>query len=172
MQTEIPYPELDTPCLLIDLDVVELNIAEMAEVAAESGVRLRPHTKTHKAPEIAAMQVAAGSTGITCAKLGEAFVMADAGIDDILIAYPIVGEAKLRRLRELVERVDVRISLDSVEVAEGVGRVGVDAGRAIPVLVEVDTGLHRMGRPPGAPSAELALKVCRVPGVEVIGLLT
>lgn len=171
MQTEIAYPELDTPCLVIDLDVMERNIAEMAAVAEACGVRLRPHTKSHKSPEIAEMQVAAGSSGITCAKLGEAFVMADAGIDDILVAYPIVGETKLRRLRELVERAHVRTSLDSAEVARGVGRIGTELGRAMPILVEVDTGLHRMGRPPGAPSAELVAEISRVRGVEVIGLL-
>ena len=164
--------ELETPALLIDLDVLEANLAEMAGVAARAGVRLRPHTKTHKSPEIARMQVAAGAAGITCAKLGEAEVMADAGLDDLLIAYPLIGEAKLRRLRALLERARVRLSLDSVEVAEGLGRVGRELGRDVEVLVEVDTGLHRLGRPPGPPTAELVHQVARVPGVEVAGLLT
>jgi D-serine deaminase-like pyridoxal phosphate-dependent protein len=164
--------DLDTPCLLVDLVALERNIAEMAKVAADAGVRLRPHTKTHKCPEIAAMQVAAGSAGITVAKVGEAEVMADAGLDDILIAFPIVGDGKLERLRALIERVAVRVSLDSVEVAEGIGRLGTDRGTDVPVLVEVDTGLHRLGRPAGAPSAELAISIDRVPGVEVVGLLT
>jgi D-serine deaminase-like pyridoxal phosphate-dependent protein len=164
--------ELDTPALLIDLDVLEANLAGMAAVAARAGVRLRPHTKTHKSPVIARMQLAAGAAGITCAKLGEAEVMADAGLDDLLIAYPLVGEAKLRRLRGLLERARVRVSLDSVEVAEGLGRVGRDLGRDVEVLAEVDTGLHRLGRPPGPPTAELVGQVARVPGVEVVGLLT
>ena len=98
--------------------------------------------------------------------------MADAGLDDLLIAYPLVGEGKLRRLRDLLERARVRVSLDSVEVAEGLGRVGRELGRDVEVLVEVDTGLHRLGRPPGRPTAELVGQVARVPGVEVIGLLT
>ena len=164
--------ELETPALLIDLDALEANLAEMAAVAARAGVRLRPHTKTHKSPEIARMQLQAGAAGITCAKLGEAEVMADAGLDDLLIAYPLVGEGKLRRLRDLMERARVRVSLDSVEVAEGLGRVGRELGRDVQVLVEVDTGLHRLGRPPGRPTAELVGRVARVPGVEVIGLLT
>jgi D-serine deaminase-like pyridoxal phosphate-dependent protein len=164
--------DLDTPCLLVDLDALERNIAEMAKVAADAGVRIRPHTKTHKCPEIAAMQVAAGAAGITVAKLGEAEVMADAGLDDILIAFPIVGDGKLERLRALMDRAAVRVSLDSVEVAEGIGRLGKDRGTDVPVLVEVDTGLHRLGRPAGAPSAELASSIGRVPGVEVLGLLT
>jgi D-serine deaminase-like pyridoxal phosphate-dependent protein len=165
-------PELETPALLIDLDVLEANLAEMAAVAARAGVGLRPHTKTHKSPEIARMQVAAGAAGITCAKLGEAEVMADAGLDDLLVAYPLVGEQKLRRLRALMERARVRVSLDSVEVAEGLGRVGRERGSGVEVLVEVDTGLHRLGRPPGPPTAELVGRVARVPGVEVVGLLT
>ena len=164
--------EVETPALLIDLDVLEANLAEMAAVAARAGVGLRPHTKTHKSPEIARMQVAAGAAGITCAKLGEAEVMADAGLDDLLIAYPLVGEHKLRRLRALLERARVRVSLDSVEVAEGLGGVGRELGEDVEVLVEVDTGLHRLGRPPGQPTAELVAEVARVPGVEVVGLLT
>jgi D-serine deaminase-like pyridoxal phosphate-dependent protein len=164
--------ELDTPALLVDLDALEANLAEMAAVAGRAGVKLRPHTKTHKSPEIARMQVEAGAAGITCAKLGEAEVMADAGLDDLLIAYPLVGEGKLRRLQELMERARVRVSLDSVEVAEGLGRVGREVGRDVEVLVEVDTGLHRLGCPPGRPTAELVAGVARVPCVEVVGLLT
>jgi D-serine deaminase-like pyridoxal phosphate-dependent protein len=164
--------DLDTPSLLIDLDVLERNVAGMAEVARDAGVRLRPHTKTHKSPEVARMQVDAGAAGITVAKLGEAEVMADAGFDDILVAYPIVGEQKLARLRALMERVSIRISLDAVEVAEGIGRVGKDIGRAVPVFVDVDTGLHRMGLPPGEASARRAIDLAAVPGIEIAGLLT
>jgi D-serine deaminase-like pyridoxal phosphate-dependent protein len=166
------YPELDTPSLLIHLDAMERNIAEMAQVARVAGVKLRPHTKTHKSPEIAAMQIAAGAQGITVAKIGEAEVMADAGVDDILIAYPIVGESKLGRLGAVMERAHVRLSLDSVEVAEGLGRLGAERGEPVEVLVEVDTGQHRMGRPPGEQTARLVLQIARVPGIRVVGLLT
>lgn len=164
--------QIDTPSLIVDLDVVEHNVIEMAEVARRSGVTLRPHVKTHKAPEIARMQIDAGAHGIAVAKLGEAEVMADAGVDDILIAYPIVGESKLERLAALMDRAEVRVSLDTIDVAKGLGRLGVRRGAAVPVLVEVDTGLHRMGRPPGEPSSSLALEVAGIPGVEVVGLLT
>ena len=163
---------LDTPVLLWDLDILQRNISEMASVAREAGVSLRPHTKTHKSPEVARMQVEAGASGITVAKLGEAEVMADAGFDDILIAYPIVGPAKLKRLGELMERARVRISLDSVDVAEGLGSLGSGGNRPVQVLVEVDTGLHRMGRPPGEPTAELVAQIAAVKGVNVVGLLT
>jgi D-serine deaminase-like pyridoxal phosphate-dependent protein len=167
-----PYPELDTPSLLFDLEVLERNLHEMAGVARDAGVQLRPHTKTHKCPDIAWMQTEAGAGGITVAKLGEAEVMANAGLDDILVAYPIWGEPKLGRLRGLMERTTVRVCLDSVEVAEGIGRVGTDLGREVPVLIEVDTGLHRLGRPPGEASAALAIHVSEIAGVEVVGLLT
>jgi D-serine deaminase-like pyridoxal phosphate-dependent protein len=164
--------DLDTPSLLFDLDALEANIADMAGVAREAGVRLRPHTKTHKSPAIARMQLDAGAAGITVAKLGEAEVMADAGIDDILVAYPLVGAAKLARLRALLERAEVRTTTDSVEVAEGLGHVGREAGRDVGVLVEVDTGLHRVGRAPGAPTVDLVRQLARIPGIEVLGLLT
>jgi D-serine deaminase-like pyridoxal phosphate-dependent protein len=164
--------ELDTPCLLFDLDVVDRNIEEMSTVARDAGVRLRPHTKTHKSPAVAHRQVAAGAGGITVAKLGEAEVMADAGLHDILIAYPIWGTAKLQRLRALMERTTIRASLDSVEVAEAVGSVGLDARRDVEVLVEVDTGLGRLGAPPGDAAAALALNIDAVRGVRVTGFLT
>jgi D-serine deaminase-like pyridoxal phosphate-dependent protein len=167
-----PVTDLDTPVLVWDLDVVERNIAEMAWVAKEAGVGLRPHTKTHKSTEVARMQVDAGASGITVAKLGEAEVMVDAGFDDVLIAFPIIGEHKLRRLRALMERATIRVTLDSEEVAEGLGRVGRESGTAVAALVEVDTGLHRMGRPSGRPTAELVARLARVPGVEIVGLLT
>jgi D-serine deaminase-like pyridoxal phosphate-dependent protein len=167
-----PYPELDTPSLLFDLDVLEANIEEMAAVARNAGVRLRPHTKTHKSPEIARMQLDAGASGITVAKLGEAEVMADAGIDDMLVAYPIVGERKRSRLRALLERARVRTTTDSIEVAEGLGEVGRARAEPVEVLVEVDTGLHRLGRPPGEPTAELVRDLSKIDGIDVIGLLT
>lgn len=167
-----PIDNLDTPALVIDLDVLERNVAAMAELAVGADVGLRPHTKTHKSPRIARMQLDAGAAGVTVAKLGEAEIMVDGGIDDVLVAYPLVGEAKLARLRALLERARVRTTLDSVEVAEGLGRIGREMGRDIEVLVEVDTGLHRIGRPPGEPTAALVREVTRVPGVDVAGLLT
>ncbi|WP_180903705.1 alanine racemase [Nonomuraea indica] len=166
------YPELDTPALLIDLDVVRANVAEMAEVAATHGVALRPHIKTHKMPELARLQLEAGATGVTCAKLGEAEIMADAGIEDVLLAYPVWGEPKLRRLAALRERAKVRVSLDSPDVAAGLGRLGLRTGAPVEVLVEVDTGQHRLGRPPGRPTADLVAEIAAIPGIDVVGLLT
>ena len=168
----LPVSELDTPVLLWDLDVVERNIAEMAAVMRRAGVGLRPHTKTHKSTEIARMQLNAGASGITVAKVGEAEVMVGAGCDDVLIAYPVLGRDKVERLRPLMERARVRVSLDSVEVAEGLGRLGTERGEPVEVLVEVDTGHHRLGRPPGGPTTALVAEIARVAGVDVAGLLT
>lgn len=164
--------DLDTPSLVIDLDVVEHNVAEMAQRTSHSGVRLRPHTKTHKMPEIARLQVEAGASGLTCAKVGEAEVMVAAGFDDILIAYPIYGQEKLARLQALREKARILVSLDSLEVAQGLGQLGVASGEPIEVFVEVDTGHHRMGRAPGQPTVELISQLAQVNGITIVGLLT
>jgi D-serine deaminase-like pyridoxal phosphate-dependent protein len=164
--------DLDTPALVIDLDRVETNIKEMAQRSKETGVRLRPHTKTHKIPEIARLQVDAGAAGITVAKVGEAEVMVAAGFDDVLIAYPIYGAAKLARLQALREKARILVSLDSLEVAEGLGRLGRTSGEPIEIYVEVDTGQHRMGRAPGEPTVDLIKQLAEVDGITIVGLLT
>src|SRR4051812_33802318 len=140
--------DVETPAVLIDLDVLERNIRRAAEQCRRHKIALRPHIKTHKMPPLAQMQVAAGAVGVTVAKLGEGEVMADGGIEDLLVAYPIVGAGKLRRLASLAERARVTVALDSFEVAEGVERAARDAGREIGVLVEVDTGTGRCGVSP------------------------
>lgn len=164
--------DLDTPRLVVDLDRVEANVAEMARRARDAGVRLRPHTKTHKMPAIARLQIAAGAAGLTCAKLGEAEVMVDAGCDDVLVAFPLTGDEKLARLARLRERARVVVSLDSLEVARGLGALGVASRDPVEVYVEVDTGLHRLGRPPGPPTVELVRQVADVPGLRVLGLMS
>lgn len=166
------YPELDTPAVLVDLDTLERNISAMASRAHRAGVKLRPHTKTHKATWIACRQLEAGATGVTVAKLGEAEAMLAAGLRDLLVAYPIVGRAKLQQLRALAEQADPIVSLDDVAVAEGVARVAREMGRRLRVYVDVDSGLGRLGRPPGGPTADVVLEVARLEGLEVIGIMT
>ena len=112
--------DLDTPALVADLDVLERNIRNMATHCAELGIALRVHTKSHKIPEIAKMQLVAGSQGIVCQKLGEAEVMARAGIDDILIPYNIVGKPKVRRLTDLSHWAAVLVAIDSETTAAGI----------------------------------------------------
>ncbi|HYG56824.1 MAG TPA: alanine racemase [Symbiobacteriaceae bacterium] len=166
------YPELDTPCLVVDLDVAERNVQHMQELANRAGVKLRPHTKTHKSSFFARMQVAAGARGITCAKLGEAEVMADAGFADILIAYPLIGAIKMERLAALARRVNrLLVSLDSYAVAEALSGVGLQLGRPLEVYAEVDTGLHRVGRMPGADTIDFCRGLERFGGIRLAGLM-
>ncbi len=167
------YPELDTPCLVVDLDRAERNVKRIQAVADAAGIRLRPHTKTHKSVYFARMQTRAGATGITCAKLGEAEVMADAGFDDILIAYPLIGERKMARLEALARKVRrVIVSLDSYEVAQALSAVGQRLGRPLEVYVEVDTGLRRVGRAPGEDAVGFCRGLDRYPGIRVAGLMS
>ena len=162
----------DTPEIVLDLDVVRANIDRAAAMAREAGVGVRPHTKTHKLPRIAHMQVEAGAVGVQVAKLGEAEVMADAGIVDILVGYPIVGEHKLARLADLAERVSISVTVDSDEVAAGISRVARERGLTIPVLIELDTGLRRLGVLPGPGAADLAERIAALPGIELAGVFT
>lgn len=166
------YPFLDTPALVLDLDKMEANIKEMADVARDAGVKLRPHIKTHKSPHIAKLQLESGASGITVAKLGEAEVMVDAGIRDIRIAYPICGEIKLARLKELLGKADISISLDSIEVARGISSVGEEIGKQIPILLKINTGLNRCGVLPGRDALALAEHIAPLPGVNLMGILT
>jgi D-serine deaminase-like pyridoxal phosphate-dependent protein len=143
-QFPIPDPS-GTPYLLVDGPKMERNIQKMAEVARENGVALRPHVKTHKIPGIAREQLEAGASGITVAKLSEAEVMADGGIEDIFIAYPLVTEAKIRQAIRLAERVRLVVGVDSLEGARRLSGVAQD--QTLEVRLEVDTGLRRTGVP-------------------------
>ena len=139
--------ELDTPAAWVDLDVMERNLARMGSYCKKHGLALRPHIKTHKVPELAYRQIDSGAVGIASAKVTEAEVMASAGVDNILIAYPVWGKHKWRRLAELVRHATVAIATDSVEhahaLAEGMGK----AAKQISLLVEVDVGSGRTGLP-------------------------
>jgi len=172
MSQEELYPFLDTPALVLNLGKMEVNLKEMAHIARDAGVKLRPHTKTHKSPELAKVQLEFGASGITVAKLGEAEIMAEAGIRDICIAYPICGEIKLSRLKRLLEKARVSISLDSVEVAQGISWIGEEMGRQIPILLKINTGLNRCGVLPGEEALALAAQIAPLPGVDLMGILT
>jgi D-serine deaminase-like pyridoxal phosphate-dependent protein len=143
----------------------------MAAVAADAGVDLRPHVKTHKSPEIARMQLAAGSRGITVAKVSEAEVMADAGLTDIFIAYPIVGRSKLERLCRLARRADIRVAADSWEVVSGLSAAAAAEGVTLRVRLEIDTGMGRCGLQSPAEAVALAERMAGLPGVELSGIM-
>jgi D-serine deaminase-like pyridoxal phosphate-dependent protein len=166
------FPSLDTPSVLVDLDRLEQNIAEMAAVAREAGVALRPHIKTHKTPQIARMQLDAGAIGLTCAKIGEAETLADAGFTDFFLCYPIVTELKARRLAALARRPGVHVStiVDSPEGVAALSAIFAAEPEPLETLVKVDTGLHRVGVAPGAATVALARQVADAPGLRFGGI--
>lgn len=162
----------DTPEVVIDLDVVEANVRSRAQRARDAGVALRPHAKTHKLPQVARLQLDSGAAGIQVAKLGEAEVMAAAGIDDVLVGLPIVGAAKVARLLALAERCAITATVDSWAVAEPLARAARARGLVLPCVLEVDTGLARTGVAPGADALALAERLAALDGIAVAGLLT
>ena len=163
--------DIDTPALLVDLDAVERNIAEMAAFFRSHGVGWRPHTKGQKVPEIAHMEIAAGALGITCAKLGEAEVMAGAGVRDILVANQVVGRQKAERLALLLDRADVVVAVDSIENGEELSAAAHARGKRLRVIVEVDNGMQRAGVPPGEPSVKLARRLSALPDLRFCGVM-
>ena len=163
--------DLETPAVIVDLDVMERNLARMADYCREHHLLLRPHTKTHKIPELAKRQLASGATGITVAKIGEAEVMLDAGITDMLIAYPIVGPKKTTRVAELAQQANITVSLDSEEVARGLSEAAARRGSKIGVLIEIDVGFERCGFSDEADVLALARKIADMPGLEFRGLM-
>jgi len=153
--------DIDTPALILDLDVVEENIAAMARYFAARTQKLRPHFKTPKTPEIARRQLAAGAIGITASKLGEAEVLARAGLGPILLANQIAGPAKIDRLFAIANRVEIIATVESEfnirELEEGSAR----AGRALDAIIEVDTGMHRCGAESPEETVALARRLAR-----------
>jgi D-serine deaminase-like pyridoxal phosphate-dependent protein len=167
-----PGQLIDTPSLVIDEAIMHTNLAEMASIANSYGVNLRPHIKTHKTPEIAKLQVGLGAVGITCAKLGEAEVFADAGLNDILIAYPFFGEIKIRRLLTLMEKARVIISVDSAEAADALASEMAKHDRTLEISLEINTGQDRSGIMWGEQGVQLALQIARTPGLKLSGIFT
>ncbi|PDQ18578.1 alanine racemase [Mesorhizobium sanjuanii] len=164
--------DLDTPAILIDAARAEANIARAQAHADRHGLKLRPHIKTHKLPYWAKKQVAAGAVGITCQKIGEAEVMADAGLTDIFLPYNILGRAKLERLKALHGRVTLSVTLDSGETLDGLAATFTDAGHRLQVLVECDTGMGRCGVQSPDEAVALAREIAGAKGLVFGGLMT
>lgn len=163
--------DLDTPCVLIDLDRVETNLRRAQDHADQNGYALRPHTKTHKLPRFARQQLALGARGITVQKLGEAEVMADAGIEDIFLPYNIVGARKLERLKALNGRVTLAVTADSPDTVAGYAAT-FSEDEQLTVLVECDTGTARCGVQTPAQALALARQIEMAPGLRFGGLMT
>lgn len=166
--------DLDTPAVIVDLDIVEANIGRLQGWLSKLGVANRPHIKTHKIPALAKMQIAAGAVGLTCQKLGEAEVFADAGVtDDILLTFNVVGAPKAERLAHLVRRLErMAVVLDNDTVARGLSEAGVRHDVDIRFFIECDTGFGRNGVQTPEAALELAKLALKLPRMRFDGLLT
>lgn len=162
--------DIDTPALMIDLDAFEANVAALAKTVRDFGVRLRAHSKTHKCPEIAKRQIAAGAVGVCCQKVGEAEAMVAGGVGDVLVTNQIWGERKLARLAALATSARIGVLADDADNIRDLGEAARAAGVTLDVYVEIDVGAGRCGIEPGAPAAELAQAVVAETGLNFAGL--
>jgi D-serine deaminase-like pyridoxal phosphate-dependent protein len=163
--------EIDTPALLLDLDAFEHNLHHMAGFFAGKPTSLRPHAKTHKCPEIARRQLQAGAIGITCAKLGEAEAMAEAGIEDILIANEIVGPIKTKRIATLARRADLMVAVDDGANVSELSEACQQRDSSLRVLVEIDIGMGRCGVQRSEDALRLARQIIDAPSLRLAGLM-
>ena len=163
--------QFGTPAVVIDLDRVERNIARVQGLCDAAGVANRPHIKTHKSPVLAAMQRDAGAKGITCQKLGEAEVMVDGGLDDILISYNLLGAEKMGRLGALMKRAQITVAADNPTVVEGLTEAARIAERPLGVVVECDTGRRRAGVETPGEAVSLARQIASSSGLEFAGFM-
>jgi D-serine deaminase-like pyridoxal phosphate-dependent protein len=163
--------EIDTPALLLYMDVAEKNIATMADFFSDKECKLRPHIKTHKLPIIAHKQIEAGAIGITCAKLGEAKVFLESGITDILIANEIVGNKKIQGLVNLSGYDDLTVCVDHFENARHISEAAGRVGKKINILVEVNVGLNRCGVRPGKPALDLVQEITKLKDLVFRGVM-
>ncbi|MDP2959295.1 MAG: alanine racemase [Longimicrobiales bacterium] len=163
--------DIETPFLWVDLDTMDENVRVVTGFLRDAGVAWRPHIKGIRAPGAALRLLDAGAIGVTCATVGEAEIMAEAGIHDLLVANQVVGERKYARVAELRRRADVKVAVDGDETLAGLGRAAVAAGVEIGVVVELDVGMHRAGVPPGQPAVALARRVQGTRGLRLAGVM-
>ena len=169
----MPALAIDTPAVLVDLDIAEANVRGFQSYCDRHGLALRPHIKTHKLPRLAQYQLQQGAIGITCQKITEAEAMVAGGdMRDILITYNILGAEKVARLRSLAQQVKLSVVADSMVVAQGLSAGFADAQTPLPVLVECDTGAHRCGVATPEEAAHLARDINALPGLRFAGLMT
>ncbi|MDR0290586.1 MAG: alanine racemase [Treponema sp.] len=161
-----------TPSVRVDMDIAERNIRNAVAVLAPVGISHRPHIKVHKSASLARLQQKLGCRGVTCAKLGEAEVMADNGINDILVAYPLIGADKLERYRALLLRpnMQIRTVINSLQGAQGLSDLGLALGRRLPVLIELDGGIKRGGLPNGEALVAFGRVAKDLPGLYIEGV--
>ena len=168
----LKYNKLETPCIIIDMNKVSANIQKMQAAADYLRCKLRPHAKTHKSVEIAKMQIGAGSCGITCAKPSEAEVFEDNGIDDIFIAYPLIGANKLRRALNIQKKIKrLIVAVDSIEGAKAMSDFAVSENAVFEVRLEIDTGASRTGAMIDN-LCKIGAEIKELPGINVTGVYT
>ncbi|HLI98856.1 MAG TPA: D-TA family PLP-dependent enzyme [Bradyrhizobium sp.] len=163
--------EYGTPIAVIDMDRVERNIARVQKACDAAGVANRPHIKTHKSPALAKLQIEAGAKGITCQKLGEAEIMAEAGIDDILISYNLLGDEKMARLGSLQAKANMTVAADNPTVVSNLTQAASASGRPLSVVVECDTGRKRAGVETPAEAIALARQIAGSKGLVFKGFM-
>lgn len=166
------HREIDTPALLVDTVQMEKNIIAMQQIAGEAAVDLRPHCKTHKSVQIALRQIQAGAIGITVAKLGEAEVMAEAGIDNIFIANQITHPLKVKRLFRLHRKCQISVGLDHPEQIKLLSQLFINPKHPLEILIEIDCGFHRCGVVNDKYLIKLAQMVKKAPGLKLKGIFT
>lgn len=166
-----PVEEIDTPALLVDFTRLEANILRFANIAAQAGVKLRPHIKTHKTREIAGLQLEAGAVGLTCAKLSEAAIYVENGASDIFIAYPVIGREKAHHAAQLASRSRLIVGVESAIGIQQLSAAANAAGVTLDVRLELDSGLKRTGVVPQAAEA-LCRQVLSSPGLHLDGIFT
>jgi D-serine deaminase-like pyridoxal phosphate-dependent protein len=169
-----PVQELDTPCLVVDLDKMERNMRDWQDTINKHGMKLRPHIKTHKVPELALQQQKLGAVGIACAKVTEAEPFVAAGCRDVVIAYPVVGHDKWQNVARLARDARMTVNVDSAEAVHGLSEAAKEAGVKINVQIEVDSGFHRCGFPYTDVDAieAFARLISATPNIELDGLTT
>jgi len=160
-----------TPALVVDLDVFDANVDAMARLLAGTDKTVRPHVKTHRTPELARRQLGGPVQGLTCATVGEAEAMVEAGFDDVLVANEVVDPGKIARLAALARRARMAVAVDDPEPVAALSREAVAAGVTIDVLIDVDILLHRCGVPSAAAALELARQIERLPGLRLRGVM-
>jgi D-serine deaminase-like pyridoxal phosphate-dependent protein len=168
-----PDAQVETPALIVSEEILHNNISRMASFAKSVGVDVRPHIKTHKTPQITRLQIAAGAIGITCAKVGEAEVMVhEAGVQDVLIAYPTVGITKFERLVALMDKARIVQAIDSLAAAKMLSQTMTRFDVHMDVMIEVNTGQNRSGVTHGGDTIALAREIARMPNLDLVGIMT
>jgi 3-hydroxy-D-aspartate aldolase len=166
----MPLDEVDTPALLLDLDVFERNMDKLAKATAASGIRLRPHAKTHKCPSIARAQIARGAVGVCCQKVGEAEAMVAGGVQDVYVSNEIVGRSKLERLAALAKQATISLAVDNADNVAQIEAAAAKFDARINVYVEIAAGMRRCGVDPGPEAVALARAVKAAPHLHFAGL--